>query len=336
MVGDLQKDIYAIPERNAAFEAIIELSNDIQQFAILTKSYNEELSKKNEANINLLKSDFKELAKNMVHNFINYSSLHKTYPNAPYVIACMNIHLSCLAIAGEIPSKIKAILELQYRPWFEQILIEDTSKITLSSIILDLQKKQLSNKLSIYPLYSLIFKIQTYEKILNQYGDWGMDQQIIEGEVKKIDYSLTKIFDDKKLSELQPLVERNIISQSDFPELIVEKLLETEKFPGDLIKDLGTNESIKNYIFKVYLPVKLESSEIKIILSPYEIYQICENKLNYESKPYPQYIPTLISKTQKDINEIGESIIRHGNIKYNCQLSIEKIDEMIQTIDTLH
>ncbi|MBK9794668.1 MAG: hypothetical protein IPP60_16610 [Sphingobacteriales bacterium] len=111
LVKEIKDDVKAIPEKVAAYNASLELENVIQKFEINSQSYSEELNSNNQGNLDKLKVEFKNLADEMLDKIINYSSLNKSYPHVPFVLACMDIHLSSLAIAGEIPSRIKAILE---------------------------------------------------------------------------------------------------------------------------------------------------------------------------------------------------------------------------------
>lgn len=314
MVGDLQKDIYAIPERNAAFEAKLNLENDFEQFGINCQAYYKELAKGNKENVDKLKQDFSKLSEKLLSNIIDYSKLNNSYTYAPIIIACMDIHLTCLVIAEEIPSKIEAILELKYKPWFEKILNDKTSENSLHNKLLSLRDKHNNNKLSIPPLYTIQFK---FSKVSSA----GFLNTTVHGIVKKFDYSSTQLFDQSKIDSLKPLIDKEIIFEDDFPELISENIVEQSDI----------DMRLQGTYFDVDL--KFETFEVKHKFLPIHVWNWCAKSLNVDSIPFPITTGPAYNTLKTELVDIGESIVRHGAYVYNCQLALEKIEEVIKTLN---
>ncbi|MDN3676901.1 hypothetical protein QWY90_06215 [Flavobacterium paronense] len=339
LVNELVADVYAIPEKVAAYDATISLNTTLKQFEIYYKPYCDMLSTNDyHTTADRYKEKFEKLSDKFLDDIINFSSINNTYPFASFVISCMNVHLSCLALAGEDPSIIKSILELQYKPWFTKILNDD-SDTSISKILSKLKEKQNSNKMSIPPLYTIQFKFNSLQQEREYIGDIYTDFWNIKGEIQKFDYSLVKLLDKTKIDSLEFLISRGIISEVDLPMLINEILVEKVTFSQKAkTGSTGSNRpgDVGFYFAepdKLEIPIHLESYEAKLSLYPTNMWLLCAKRIDVWCPPFPSNNITSYNYLKEDLVNVGESIIRHATFIYNCQLAIEKIDEVVKTID---
>lgn len=143
-----------------------------------------------------------------------------------------------------------------------------------------------------------------------------------KGTVTKFDYFIVNTLDSNRIAVLQPLLEKEIITNEDLPELVIEKIVETSDIDMHI-------QSWQHYDIKI----NIESFEIKYPLLPIQIWNMCWKTLNNESGYFPEHNYTAYSSLKSEIVNVGESIIRHGTILYSSQVTVEKIEEIIDTLN---
>jgi hypothetical protein len=322
-----------------------EIDITIQSFNVNSKGFADEVNKSGIQKAREFYSPWlNPLIIKFLENIIRYKKYEIEYAALPNVINCMAMHISCISMAGGPRSLIKSTLEEVYKPWIKRV-VDDTSPNSLTQKIDFLKAEQEKNIHYVRSLYNLTFTVDSehgiyfYRDVPDETPPPGMQPKFvpgkpvyfftggstnygISGKVKKNDYVLVELYDDEKINNLKPLVERNILPSYYFPKLVVKKTISEEPF--NLVGNTDQQPPVLTTEFV------RDEFETHYAINPYTIWSICKQTLNVESDPYPHFFNTneFITKSGS-LLAVGESLINHGLLLSEGKQALERIDEII-------
>jgi hypothetical protein len=329
-VVELAKRIEKIPGEVIKILYTNQIIEAIEKYKDTSVNFNTILSTLNlEAATEQCRQDFEDVHSTFSNNLIRQHDYTDHFLNIPFIIGCMNIHISTLSMLGKEPIYIKHFVK-KYHQQIEKILNDD-SAISLKKYLNNLISIQALNIIQLKSLYTFIFNISSEE---------GMDEigkklnpaepidYSLEGVVKKVDYTLLEYYTTEKLNTLKDLIENPNFHIS--LELLPKKL---EK----LIVENGTFSFYGTYGLK---PANFETTvnlhQFEVLIKPraHTLWHASNKQRNVDFI-YPNENQTLIeSYVQKNIVD-GENLVNVGIILLDGLKELEKIDEIINTCDEL-
>jgi len=274
-------------------------------------------------------NNFISIAETINHDVYQFFSVedNQKYPYIPFVINCMQLHISCISLSGQSPALIISIIK-KYQNWLKKVVndqSDDSLNMTLYGNSVEKQglvKMQKDSKLFIKNLYSLVFSLSWIE-IIKPPADMILELPTLlslRGSVKKQTYELIDIFSQNKFDNINQLVDLELLSVQDLPQIVQHKVIEEANF--EIIKDDLHNKQPIN------LNIKLESGEIQVNISSMQIWELCNRQINNPSQSYSPFLPHLDYVTNKILTG-GESIINHATLLMKAKMALKNIDEII-------
>lgn len=333
-VEELVKMVHELPEIiiNRMYSQQILLG--IEKYKKTCNKFNENLSKG--VSLEVVQNDFSDDFKNIHNTFYDNLLFYETKPEEfykiPFIISCMNIHISTLSMSGKSPSYIGSIVK-EYRNEVNKIL-NDSSVSSIKNQIESLVAIQVQNIINLKSLYTYIFKIE-YEESMESYGkklpphfdpaeypSWELS-----GTIKKMDYNFVEYYESDKINSLKELFDNPIITFS--PELLPKKL---EK----VINQNGTFVYSGTYGKPTTFTTTIQLGDFEVLIKPSinSVWIASGKQKGVEFIYPPENVAFIDSIIQKNIND-GEKLVNAGIILLDGLKELEKIDEIIKTCDEL-
>jgi hypothetical protein len=306
-----------------------EINTTISTFNAYSRGYAIELTKNGlDKARELYSKDLSDLCLEFTKSINRYFQVELQYTALPFVLNCMDMHLSCLTMAGKPPSLIIGVLTEpnSYRDWIRRV-VNDGSASSLKGKLAELEEHQRGNILYFKQLYRLSFMLDGadgFDDIGKPTVPGEPNFYNLSGVVRKHDYSLIEVYDPKKIKSLEALLESGIISSNWYPRLVHAKVVKEAPFVLG-----GTSGGRQNGPEKFKVPFALDETETSYDINTLNIWSFCNHKLNYESDLYPKIDSVYFEAKQRALAVVGEDIFSYSMMLVKGQQALKQIDEIV-------
>lgn len=319
-------DVHAIPQKTLDKLYTDAINFSLDNFKDYSEAYHIHLQAKGlQSAQDEFKNNFISIGETINENTFKFFSVddNKKYPFIPFVVNCMQLHVSCVTLSGQSPALIIAIIK-KYQSWLNSVL-NDFSSTALRNKILELQKLQKDNKNYIKHLYSLHFTLssQQFTRVVDAPELPPLLK--IQGKVRKQIYELVETISVEKVDSLTALQN---VSKVDFPEIVKVRVIGEDAF------DLSGVAYPLEYAPSATMSITFAEGETSISVKSTEIWDLCSKKINSESPPFSP-LWSQFKPVSEDILTCGESIINHSFLMLSAKNALQNIDEIVSHCNDL-